>query len=417
MNPLPTFLRRSLDNYRGRRGSEDDYLKYRSLELTYAITIKYVGTTFALIAADLSDEVKQEAWSAILSSSSLGGWLSAVESVCKRSESLPPDVRNFCDHYSASKRHPEKERLTRISARMNAIIDQLNELGYEIQTVKSPNIRRLLEVAVQIRNKCAHGVLEPPFFASIEAPLFSSLRETLSLIPFGKFVFWGRYGSKAFQFVEVPSLKRRNRDLFFWVESDLLRKGFTDDIPFLSYLEGTQAIYFINDVPKDGTAEFIDYQTGQIRHYDVPFDLEKTHAKAESRAMRPREYRSCMDVITDIEHTWRRIVFSQNGVDATTDDEVGVYVFSANVKLQAEKRIEVVLYVGRTTSLHTRLKHYLRVQKGFITSRPELSYMFETYGEDIRLFFVALPADKIAGVERAIYELTMPEYNLVTPSD
>ena len=417
MDPLPTFLRRSIETYKGLRTSEDDYLKYRSLETTYTIAIKYIGTTFALIAADISDEAKQEAWSSILSSSSLGGWLTAVECVCKRSKSLSPDLRAFCDHYSLSRKHPEIERLSRIANRLNQIIAQLNELGYQLQPVNSPNVRRLLEVATQIRNKCAHGVLQPPFFASIDAPLYGALRDTLSLIPFDRFVLWGKWGSRAYQFVEVPKLRTKTRDSFFWVESDLLQNGYADDLPFLSYIEGTQAIYFLNDVPRGGTAEFIDYQSGQVRHYDVSFELERTHTKAEPRPIRPRNYRTRVDVLREIQSAWRRIVFSKDGVDTTTDDEVGVYVFSTHLRLSPKKNLETILYVGRTTSLHTRLKHYLRIQRGFLRSRPELSYMFETYGEDIRLFFVALPANDIAAVERAIYELTMPEYNLVTPSE
>lgn len=417
MTPLPTLLKRSLEIYAGRRSSDDDFLKYRALELAYTITIKYVGTTFALIAADVSDELKHESWSSILSSSSLGGWLRAIECVCKGSKSLPPNVRDFCDLYTLSKKHPQKGRLDRISQRLNEVISQLEGLGYQIQPLTSPNIRRILEVAVQIRNKCAHGVLEPPFFSQIEKSFHAALRDTLGLIPFSSFEFLGKYGSRAYRFVEVPTLVNRSRNAYFWAESSLLKEGYSDDIPFINYIEGTQAIYFLNDVPDNGTAEFIDYMTGQVRQYEVSFDWQKNFTKPEPRALRPRKYRSHREMLEGCSSNWRRILISQEGIATATVDEAGVYVFTAQTKVASNKEIEVVLYVGKTTSLHSRLTHYIKIQKGYDTSRPELANMFEIYGHDVRLFFLPLPASQLSAVERAIYEVMMPEYNLVAPPE
>lgn len=281
----------------------------------------------------------------------------------------------------------------------------------------SPSIRRILEVAVQIRNKCAHGVLEPPFFSQMEKPFHAALRDTLGLIPFSSFEFFGKYGSRAYRFVDVPSLVNRSRSAYFWAESDLLKNGYSDDIPFVNYIEASQAVYFLNDVPDDGTAEFIDYLTGQVRQYGVSFDWQRSFTKPESRALRPRKYRLHSQILEECSSRWRRIPISQEGIATVTADEAGVYVFTAQAKLASNKETEVVLYVGKTKSLHTRLTHYLRIQKGYDTSRPELSNMFETYGHDVRLFFLPLSTEQLSAVERAIFEILMPEYNLVAPPE
>ena len=41
--------------------------------------------------------------------------------------------------------------------------------------------------------------------------------------------------------------------------------------------------------------------------------------------------------------------------------------------------------------------------------------MFSTYNETIRMLFAPSSEVQIANIERAIYETTMPEFNLVTP--
>ena len=74
MNRLPTFIKDALEDYSRHRTVDDEYARYKSLENAYAITIKYVGTTLALIAADHFDEDdRSEVWGLIFGSSSLGG--------------------------------------------------------------------------------------------------------------------------------------------------------------------------------------------------------------------------------------------------------------------------------------------------------------------------------------------------------
>ena len=41
--------------------------------------------------------------------------------------------------------------------------------------------------------------------------------------------------------------------------------------------------------------------------------------------------------------------------------------------------------------------------------------MFETYNEGVKMFFAPVEESRIAHVERAIYETTMPEFNVIAP--
>ena len=94
-------------------------------------------------------------------------------------------------------------------------------------------------------------------------------------------------------------------------------------------------------------------------------------------------------------------------------NDTGIYVFTTRISLGG-RPIEVVLYVGKTTNLTERVKSYIKIQKGY-DSRKEIAYMFETYKEDVQMFFAPVPATRIASVERAIYETTMPEFNMIAP--
>ena len=91
-----------------------------------------------------------------------------------------------------------------------------------------------------------------------------------------------------------------------------------------------------------------------------------------------------------------------------------MYIFAAEVGLLG-RPTEVILYVGKTTSLRERLRSYVRIKKGYDSSRPEITRMFETYGEAAKMHFSASSVDQIARLERAIYETTMPEFNLMAP--
>ena len=419
INTLPTFIRTALENYISLRGGIDDvYLRYKALENVYAVTIKYVGTTFALIAADVSSDLRDEAWRQIFSSSSLGGWLDAVDSVCKVQKQLPPNIAQFCLEYSDYSKHAERQNLDRIYDNFLAISKELQVYGYRFDVQKKMNVRRALGLAIGVRNKFAHGSLQPPFFHRIETDLFLALKRTLSVIPFPRFVFWGTYGRNAYEFIERdPKLKRRKHDCYFWVQSDLLKEKFTELIPFLSYREDSKSIYFLNSKPdeKASTAEYVDYESGQVRYIDVDANWMEDYRIASS-ATRPKGYTHRMNVLTGHQLAWRKLLLTRDGINLATNDESGVYMFVTDVNLGG-KPIEVVLYVGKTEDLKGRLESYLRIKGGYDSSRPEISRMFEVYEARLSILFAPLPEASIASVERAIFETTMPEYNLNTPPE
>lgn len=235
INILPTFIRVALDEYSSSRDLED-YSRYKALESVWAATVKYVGTSFALIAADQGADMKENAWNAIFDSSGLGGWLKAADIVCKNTNQFSDPIKSYCQEFSNYKKHPRKDKLDRISQYTTEIVSALNQHGYSAQSDGPPNLIRTLNFGIMIRNKCAHGALGPVFFSRIESPLFNILRLILHLVPFSKLQFWGALGSNALKFVDRPPTQHhRTHEAYFWAESDLLSKKFSEDIPFMLY--------------------------------------------------------------------------------------------------------------------------------------------------------------------------------------
>lgn len=389
-------------------------MRYRALESVYAATVKYVGTTFALIAADCDTDIKELAWSKIFESSSLGAWLDAVEAVCANSKSLPEPIRDYCNDHSDYKQHPARNRLEKLTNHINHVVEQLQRLGYRIDTPRSLSIRRALAYSVTIRNKCAHGALDSLFFKRIETQYAKALKLILQLLPFSKFRFWGTYGSNSLEFVESPPKHRPSSGTsHFWAESDLLSSGLTNDIPFLVYKDDSQTIYCLNDsVDLDNPlAEYIDYGSGNVLSWEVPIGTYRPRPRLGA-PIRPRDYATHLRIL-ERQFDWKEIPLTTAVVDACSSDS-GVYMFTTTVTL-GDRTTEVILYVGKTTNLRERMKSYLRIKKGYDDTRPELSYMFQVYGRAIELSFCPIPATHIASVERAIYETTMPEYNIKSP--
>ena len=110
---------------------------------------------------------------------------------------------------------------------LNVVVQQLNGKGYKVDEAKSLNLIRAMKLVVSLRNKVAHGSLGPVFFNRIEDPLRNALTRLMDLVPFSKFVVWGRYAGRAVEFVEKPSAKDWPSDPpLFWVKSDLLSYEF-----------------------------------------------------------------------------------------------------------------------------------------------------------------------------------------------
>ena len=280
ISSLPTFIRTAYDQYVSRRQIPDYYARYKALESVYATTIKYVGTSFALIAADHDPDLKVAAWSAILQSSSLGGWTNASDLVCRQAHDLPKNIRDYCDNYNAHKKHPSKPTLDAIAVHLNVVVDELITHGYNVERPKSLSILRALEYAVVVRNCCAHGALDLHFFDRIETDFIKALKLLLLLIPFSEFVFWGQFGGNAVRFSDwpPPQLPRTRQD-YFWVESSLLKDGFATSIPFLLYRQDSRTVYFLNDaVTADApTAQYIDYGSGHVVYPLVSQETRDSH--------------------------------------------------------------------------------------------------------------------------------------------
>ena len=413
---LPTFVRTAFDEYVGQREIRDFYSKYRSLEGVYATIIKFVGMTFAVLVADKDENAKQDVWSCILDSSSLGGWVEATNAACKALSRLEVEdaVHAYCSEYSDYGKHQQKDVLDDLAKHLTLVVNEINEKGYNMNVPKSLNLIRVMELIVSIRNKIAHGALGPVFFNRVEIPLLDALKRLMLLVPFSTFVCWGRYAGRAVEFVESPpGVKDRPADpTLFWIESELLSQP-RSDVPFLTYKEESRKFFFLNSAVSvdDQRGEYIDYASGDIVYREVRRDWEQVSGPA--RAVRPRDYRMCKEVLSH-DLSWRQIPLTTTGHQSCSD-EVGVYGFVTTANI-GECNIDVVLYVGRTTNLKERLASYLRILKKYDDSRQEIRYMFDTYGSDLRFYFSTVDRSRIASVERAIYEIAMPEFNILAPS-
>lgn len=413
---LPTFVRTAFDEYVGQREIKDYYSKYRSLEGVFATIIKFVGMTFAVLVADKDEDAKQDVWGRILDSSGLGGWVEATNAACKALNRVGVEdaVRVYCSEYSDHGKHRQKEVLDDLAKHLSLVVNEINKMGYKMDVPRSLNLIRAMDLAVSIRNKIAHGALGPVFFNRVETPLLNALKRLMLLVPFSTFVCWGRYAGRAVEFVEnPPAAKDRPTDPpLFWIESDLLSKP-SSDIPFLTYKEESRKFFFLNSAVSvdDPRGEYIDYTSGSVVYREVRRDWEQV-SKA-TRAVRPRDYRRCKEILS-LDLSWREIPLTTTGHQSCSD-EVGVYIFVTTANIGGCD-VDLVLYVGKTTNLRERLASYLRILKKYDDSRQEIRYMFDTYGSDLRFYFSTVNRSRIASVERAIYEIAMPEFNILAPS-
>ncbi len=381
----------------------------------YAATIKYIGTTFALIAADRDSHLRNDVWGKIFASSSLGGWLDAADAVCKHSDAMPNNIKTYCRDYTQYRDHPHRATLDEVASHLADIVEALTKRGYKMERPKSVNLIRALRCIVGVRNKCAHGALDEIFFSHIERDFVTTLKTLLRLVPFSQFVFWGQSGGNAVEFLEYPPRHRpRSPPCYFWAESDLLSGRVARKIPFLLYRQDSRTIYFLNDKATEDKpdAEYIDYVTGQVVYRAVDHEWPLTRRQFH-RSVNIAEYHEFATQLATIVLAWREIPLTKAAIDSSTN-ETGVYVFRTTTNLGG-RTADVILYVGKTTNLRERLTSYLRIRKGYDDARPAITDMFTTYRESLTLSFAVVPASKLASVERAIYETTMPAYNMVAP--
>ena len=324
-------------------------------------------------------------------------------------------TREYCSDYSDYKSHPSRATLDDIAACIASIVEELMKRGYQIDQPKSLNIRRALRYIITIRNKCAHGALDEFFFSRIEDDLVVVLKNLLRLIPFSRFVFWGRRGGNAVEFLDYPPrIRPAKRTASFWVESDLLSGGFTERIPFLLYRQDSRTIYFLNDKASEEkpNVEYIDYVTGQVTYRAVEYQWPHTRSHVY-RPINVVQYKEYVAALSRTVLSWREVPLSKLAIESCVG-ETGVYVFTTTVSLGG-RPMDVVLYVGKTTNLSDRLASYLRIKKGYDDTRPAISDMFESHQEAIRLSFAPVAANELAVMERAIYETAIPAYNRIAP--
>ncbi len=415
ISSLPTFVRTAYNEYVSRKDLPDYYARYRALECVYAATIKHIGTTFALIAADRDPNLRDQVWGKIFESSGLGGWLDATDVVCSKSRSMPEATKAYCNDYSDYRSHPSRATLDGIADRIASIVKEFTKRGYKIEQPKSLNIIRTLRYITTIRNKCAHGALDEFFFSRIEDDLVAVLKSLLRLIPFSRFVFWGRLGGNALEFLDYPPRQRpAKRACHFWAESGLLLGGFAEQIPFLVYKQDSRTIYFLNDSATDEEphAEYIDYVTGQVTYRTIEYQWPHTRSRIY-KPVNVVQYKEYVATLSRVNLSWRDVPLSKVAIDSCVG-EVGVYMFTTTVSLGG-RPADVVLYVGKTTNLSDRLASYLRIKKGYDDTRSAISDMFASYEEAVRLSFAPVSANELASVERAIYETMIPAYNMIAP--
>lgn len=414
---LPSFVRGAWDSYSRRKGVDDAYHKYRALESVSAALIKYVGTTFAMIGADQKKSLEEETSERIFSSSSLGGWVGAVDSVCEHSSEFPSEVKEYCDFFSNYKKHPDRDDLDTLAATMNEIVDLLNNSGYRLERVKSPNLRRAMYRLVEFRNKCAHGFQDAPFFDSVEPHLHRVLQILSQLIPFDEFIFWGKYGNYSVRLENQTEYTNRRRDLRFWIESNLLSQGYTEKIPFLHYKEEIRSIYCLNSAVEETGAdcEFIDYSTGQVIYEPVDYETIKGSTMEDRvQGLQIEKYSEHAETLKRILR-WREVPVTHSTIE-TQIDESGVYMFISSTQLFGAQ-VDSVLYVGKTCSIKNRLRDYIQIKKGHDTTRNEISKMFERYASSLKLVFASVEIQELYEVERCIYEVLRPEFNIISPPE
>ena len=179
------------------------------------------------------------------------------------------------------------------------------------------------------------------------------------------------------------------------------------------YNQDVRRIYLLNsEVPVDNpSGEYIDYGTGTVRYAEIHREWSQSPS-LQKRAIRPRNYQSHINILRQ-PLAWRPIKLSSAAITAESR-AAGIYIFSTKITL-GSCTVDVILYVGKTTDLVKRMKAYLQIKGGYSSQRPEIAYMFETYKENLQLYFSEVSETKISEIERAIYESVMPEFNLIAP--
>lgn len=415
---LPTFVHRTLEQYRAKRDGMDLAVRYKSLEAAWSATIKYVGVVAAATASVYAPRRAGAVRDAILNTSSLGGWLSAMELLCAVSKPLPEHVREYLGHFNDYKKHPDKSALDRLGDTFNGALEALQRVGYRVERVQSPSLIRLLDQFVVIRNKHAHGHLSPVVLQRLEKPLFEALKGSLRLFPFGQAKFAAPYGVAACEFVGLaPKMTSRPAKLEeLWLEGSLFERHAVPAAPFAVFHGDSERVFLLNtSVERSGSpVEYIDHATGSIMYWEVPERFVNGEPHRRLRRPSPKEVAKARRLIENLVPSWEELDICKDSL-ARVKGRSGVYCFLSDARLGSIGSDAAILYVGSSrVDMSSRLREYLRHREGYDSTRREVAQMFKAY-EDIRLHFASTDPEDAIKLEQAIYTLTQPAYNLVAP--
>ncbi len=415
---LPTFVHRALQQYKSRSASSDVADRYKSLEAAWSSAIKYVGSIAVSVASVYCARRQPEVADAILRSSSLGGWVQAMQRVCASSRELPCHVAEYLATFRDYKKHPEKDALDEISESLRKALRPLQQRGYTLHPPKSPSLLRVLEIAVAIRNKHAHGYLNPRVLDELEEPLFRALKSTLLLIPFRAATMMAPYGRSTCRLTgappqKVPDAPRRDE---LWVEGEPLGSEAVSVGPFAVFHGDSERVFFLNAAGTgSGPTEYIDHATGLIKYWDLPEgSVNGAHL---SRSARRPEHTAVAEAdrwLREGTLEWREVELTKAAL-CGVQGKSGVYCFVNDLGAGAASIGAAILYVGSSRhDMASRLREYLRHRERYDSRREEIVQMFKAYRK-IRLLFAPTAPEDAVEFEQAIYAASQPAYNLRAP--
>ena len=414
---LPTFVHRALQQYNSRTASSDVADRYKSLEAAWSSAIKYVGSVAASVASVHCSRREPEIADAILSTSSLGGWVRAMDLLCASCRDLPCHVAEYLAAFNDYKKHPEKDVLDEIATTLSEALRPLQQRGYSMIPPKSPSLLRVLEQAVAIRNKHAHGYLDPRVLNELEGPLHRALKSTLLLIPFSAATMMAPFGRGTCRLTGSPPQKvsatpRRDE---LWFEGEPLGADPVSVGPFAVFHGDSERVFFLNQAGGSGPTEYIDHATGSIKYWDLPARCMKGNPRSRpARRPEPAEVAEADRWLRESDLEWREVELTKESL-RDVKGESGVYCFVNHLGLGAAAVGAAILYVGSSRSdMAGRLREYLRHRERYDSRREEIAQMFKAYPR-IRLLFAPTTAEDAMELEQAIYAASQPAYNLRAP--
>ena len=415
---LPTFVHRALQQYNSRSTSSDVADRYKSLEAAWSSAIKYVGSVAVSVASVHCARREPEIADAILSTSSLGGWVRAMDLLCASSRELPCHVAEYVATFNDYKKHPEKDALDEISGTLSEALRPLQQRGYSVVPPKSPSLLRVLELAVAIRNKHAHGYLNPRVLHQLEGPLYRTLKSTLILMPFGAATMMAPYGRSTCRLTgsppqKVPDAPRADE---LWVEGQPLGSEPVSVGPFAVFHADSERVFFLNQAGNEsGPAEYIDHATGSIKYWDLPDGCVNGARRSRStRRPEPAEVAEADRWLREDDLEWSEVELNKESL-RSVKGKSGVYCFVNDLGGGAAGVGAAILYVGSSRSdMSSRLREYLRHRERYDSRREEIAQMFKAYRR-IRLLFAPTSPEDAVEFEQAIYSASQPAYNLRAP--